>query len=60
MATNPDPTKPGETPVYALRRSGKRITGPAYRKLVPHLIPVGDGLFPDASQTFAWVEDERA
>jgi len=57
MITNPDPTKPGETPVYALRNSGRRIAGPAYRKLIPNLAPAADGLFgTDMAQTFSWVE----
>lgn len=60
MVTNPDPTKPGETTVHALRRSGKRIAGPTYRKLVPNLTPVADGLFgTDMAQTFTWVEDRQ-
>lgn len=55
MVTHPDPSKASEKTVYALVRSGRTVSLPAYRKLVDNLAPVPDGLFgTDMSQTFEW------
>lgn len=38
---------------YCLKHAGKTVTKKAVLKLMPDLVPVGDGLFPEASQTYA-------
>ena len=38
---------------YCLKGAGKTVTKKAVLKLMPDLVPVGDGLFPEASQTYA-------
>ena len=58
MVTHPNPNKFSEKTVYALVSTGKSVILPAYRKLVPNLAPVADGLFgADMSQTYAWRPD---
>ena len=57
MVTHPDPTKPAGRIRYSFI-DGNSITAATYRKLLPGLVPVRDGLFPEISQTFAWRSEE--
>ena len=37
---------------YCLKGAGKTVTKSSVMKLMPDLVPVDDGLFPGASQTY--------
>ncbi|MGA0540709.1 hypothetical protein [Neotabrizicola sp. VNH66] len=55
MVTNPDPSKAGDIRRFHLIGAGGGLTSATFAKLVPDLVPVGDGLFADEpSQTFVW------
>ncbi len=54
MVTHPNPEKKAEKISYGLVNAGLTVSAFAYRKLLPDLEPVADGLFgaDEGSQTF--------
>lgn len=52
MVTHPDQNRPNDRTRYHLIGLGRSLTAAGFRKLADDLVPVGDGLLPEITQTY--------